>query len=144
MSLIYRFTTLDDAHAFLLEARGLPGIATAALRAKRCVRACILLSWVALEEGTDHAVELWKQQGRTFGLLPTALKPRLSAVLARLSRPPIDDVAFATLRKIRNELTHPRVLLGEPDLTVEQGEKTLSFCITAVRAVFPFRVECKF
>jgi hypothetical protein len=144
MSLSYRFTTLDDAYVLLLEARGLPGIASSAPRVQRCVRNCILVSWVALEEATNHAVDLWKQQGRTFGPLPLALKPRLSTVLAAVSRPPIDDVAFATLRKVRNELTHPRVAVGEPDLAIDQAEKSFEFCISAVRAVFPFRVDCEF
>ena len=144
MSLIYRFTTLDDAYSLLLEARGLPGVASAMPRVQRCVRTCILMSWIALEEGMDHSVDLWKQQGQTFGRLPAALKPRLSTILAVLSRPPVDDVAFSVLRKVRNDLTHPRALAGEPDLAVEQAEETFEFCVSAVRAIFPFRVDCEF
>jgi hypothetical protein len=144
MSLIYRFTTLDDAYALLVEAKGLPVVATAARRRQLFARACILVSWVALEECLDHAVELWNRKGRVFVRLPGTLKPRLSAVLAAVSRPPIDDVAFTTLRKIRNELTHPRATADEPELTVETAEKTFEFCMSVVRAVFPFRVDCQF
>ena len=74
MSLIYRFAPLDDAYALLLEARGLPTVPTAARRAQRCVRACILLSWIALEESLDHAIELWTREGRNFGTLPDSLE----------------------------------------------------------------------
>jgi hypothetical protein len=144
MSMTYRFTTLDDAYAFLLEAKGLPDVASAKRRVQRCERACILLSWVALEEGLDHAVEFWKHKRRAFGPLPARLKPRLSAVLAAVSRPPINDVAFKALRKVRNELTHPRTSVDEPELAVEQAEKTFEFCRSTVRALFPFRVDCEF
>lgn len=76
MSVLYRFTTLDDAWAFLLEAKGLPAVTTSRPRVQRCVRACILISWIALEESLDYAVDLWKREGRTLGPLPRHLKPR--------------------------------------------------------------------
>jgi hypothetical protein len=144
MSVVYRFTTLDDGYAFLLEAKGVPGIATAKPRMQRCVRACILLSWIGLEEGLDDAVDLWNREGRTLGPLPHPLKPRLSALLAALLRPPIDDVAFTALRKIRNGLTHPRAAANDPELAVEQAERTFDFCMANVRAIFPFPVDCQF
>ncbi len=144
MSLVYRFTTLDDASSFLLEAKSLPVVATTTRAVQRSVRACILLSWVALEESFDHAVELWNSKGQTFGPLPGPLRSRLSAVLAAASRPPIDEVAFATLRKIRNELTHPRTAVDEPELTVDQAEETFQFCMFAIRAFFPFPVDYQF
>jgi hypothetical protein len=144
MSLIYRFTPLDDAYALLVEAKGLPNVATATRRLQRCVRACILLSWIALEEGLDHAVELWNRKGRNLGPLPGPLKRRLSTVLAAVSRPPIDDVEFTTLRKIRNDLTHPRATVDEPELAVENAERTFEFCVATIRALFPFPVDCQF
>src|ERR1019366_3986477 len=144
MSVTYRFTTLDDAYSFLLAAKGLPEVATAKPRMQRCVRACVLLGWIALEEGLDDAVAFWSREGRALGPLPGSLKPRLSAVLAALSRSPIDDAAFAALRNIRNDLTHPRTAVDEPELAVEQAEKTFDFCMTTVRALFPFPVDCQF
>jgi hypothetical protein len=144
MSVIYRFTTLDDAYAFLLEAKGLPEVASARPRMQRCVRACILLSWIALEEGLDEALDLWNREGRALGPLPGPLKPRLSAVLAALSRPPIDDSAFTTLRTMRNGLTHPRASVDEPELAVQQAEKTFDFCLATLRVLFPHPVECQF
>ena len=144
MSVFYRFTTLDDAYAFLLEAKGLPAVGAAKPRVQRCVRACVLLSWIGLEEGLDYAVDLWNREGRALGPLPRPLKPRLSALSAALSRPPIDDVAFTVLRKIRNGLTHPRAAVDEPELAVEQAERTFDFCMATVRAFFPFPVACQF
>jgi hypothetical protein len=144
MSLIYRFTTLDDAYSLLLEAKGLPKIAGTSSRAQRSVRASILLSWIAVEEGLDHAIALWKKEGKLSGPLPKALKPRLSTVLAELSRPPIDEVHFTKLRKIRNGLTHPRAMVDEPELAVELAEITFEFCAASVRSLFPYRVEWHF
>jgi hypothetical protein len=111
---------------------------------QRCVRARVLLGWIALEEGLDEAVDFWNRAGRPLESLPGPLKPRLSAVLAVLSRPPIDDVAFAALRKVRNSLTHPRTAVDEPELAIEQAERTFDFCTTTIRALFPFPVDCKF
>ena len=144
MSLVYRFTPPDDAYALLVEARGLPIVATTTRRMQRCVRACILLSWVALEEGLDHAIELWSHEGRHFGTLPGPLMRRISTVLAEVSRPPIDGAQFAKLRKIGNELTHPRAAVEEPELAVENADETFQFCLAAICALFPFRVDCSF
>ena len=144
MSLTYHFTTLNDAYALLLEAKGLPSVAIATPRVQRCVRACILLSWVALEEALDHAIELWNRKGLALGVLPGTLRPRIAAVLAAVSKPPINDATFTTLRKVRNELTHPRASVDEPELAVGQAERTFEFCTSTVRALFPFPVDCDF
>ena len=53
------FSTFDDAHAFLMEAKGLPSIPSASTRLRLCVRTCILLSWVALEDGLDCQIDAW-------------------------------------------------------------------------------------
>lgn len=98
MSTIYGFTTLNDAYAFLLEAKGLPAVASSTVRKQRCVRACILLSWISLEDGLDTAIECWEKNGKTFGCLPSSLKQRLSSVLNAVSRPGIDENEFAALR----------------------------------------------
>jgi hypothetical protein len=144
MSVLYRFTTLDDAYAFLLEAKGLPDVGTAKPRLQRCVRACILLSWVGLEEALDYAIEHWNREGRALGSLPGSLKSRLSVVLAAVSRPPLKEVEFARLRKIRNALTHPKATVDEPELAIEEAEKTFDFCMSTVRAVFLYPVGCQF
>jgi hypothetical protein len=52
-----------------------------------CLRACILLSWVGLEDGLDYAVEGWGARGRTIKTLPTKLKVRMLAFLLPLSEP---------------------------------------------------------
>ena len=144
MSVFYRFTTLDDAYAFLLEAKGLPSVATAKPRLQRYVRACVLLSWIGLEEGLDCTVDLLNRGGRSLGPLPRPLKPRLSALMKALSRSPIDDVAFTVLRKIRNGQTHPRAAVDEPELAIEQAERTFNFCMATVRALFPLPVASQF
>jgi hypothetical protein len=144
MPTFYRFFTLDDAFAFLLEAKGLPGIPSAARRKKRCVRACVLLSWVALEECLDVAIEMRSRRQRTFGPFPVPLKQRLWAVLAALGKAPIDDTQFTSLRAIRNKLTHPQSARNEPALTIGQAETTFGFCMATIRTFFPFQIDLQF
>jgi hypothetical protein len=133
---------LDDAIAFMREAKGLPSIATAAERMRRCVRACILLSWVALEDGIESSIEDWSKKGQVFGILPTTLKARLSAVLLATSGTALDESQFTRLRKIRNELTHPKSNAKPLDLNYETAEQTFQFCLAAFKAMCPYPVVC--
>jgi hypothetical protein len=144
MGTYYQFTTLNDAFAFLLEARGLPEIKSVRVRRQRCVRACILLSWAGVEDCLEVAIELWSEGRRKFGPFPVPLKQRLSAVLKALKRPMFDEVQFTQLRTIRNELTHPKPDKDEPDLTVEQAETTFGFCMATIRAFFPYQIHLQF
>jgi hypothetical protein len=141
MFLVYEFTTLNDAFAFLLEIKGLPSIKSAEIRKQRGVRACILLSWIALEDCLDVAVEKWGP--KRLGPLPVPLKRRLSVVLKALKKPPIDDAQFAALRAIRNTLTHPKSGVNGPDFTMDQAESTFGFCMATIRAFFPFHIHLK-
>jgi hypothetical protein len=144
MTQFYGFTTLNDAWAFLLEARGLPDIKSVHVRKQRCVRACILLSWIALEECLDVGIEDWQKSRQGFGPFSVPLKQRLSAVLAALKRPAIDDAQYNSLRAIRNVLTHPKATQGEPALTVAQAESTFGFCMSTIRLFLPAQVDLQF
>jgi hypothetical protein len=139
-----RYSALDDARSFLLEAKGLPPVRSGAERLRRCMHACILLSWIALEDGLDYAIEYWGKNGQTFSALPTTLKERISTVLSVISAPPMDDSQFSRLRKIRNRLTHPKIKDEEPKLTVEMTEQTFQFCLATLRALSPYTIICPF
>src|ERR1039457_4805522 len=124
MSTFRRYLTLDDAEAFLTEAKGLPAISSANVRLRKCLRACVLLSWVALEDGLDSAIEDWGKRHKKFDALPLQLKQRIYTVLSVVSTHKMDDLEFNRLRKIRNQLTHPKISEDEPKLTVEVAEQT--------------------
>jgi hypothetical protein len=130
-----QFSALDDAHFFLMEAKGLPAIPSASVRLSRCVRACILLSWVGLEDGLDCAVEGWGARGLTIKALPTKLKVRMLAFLLPLSEPSRVDAEFDRLRRIRNQLAHPRDKEASPPPTLIDAEQTFQFCLGTLRAL---------
>jgi hypothetical protein len=130
-----QFCALDDAQVFLMEAKALPAIPSASVRLGRCLRACILLSWVGLEDGLDHAVEGWGARGRTIKTLPTKLKVRMLAFLLPLSEPSLVDADFTRLRKIRNRLAQPIGKEGNFPPTLMEAEQTFQFCLRILRAI---------
>jgi hypothetical protein len=130
------FSTFDDAHAFLMEAKGLPAIPSASMRLRLCIRTCILLSWVALEDGLDCECEVWGPRGRTIKSLPLKLKLRMLAFLLPLSEPRLQNGEFDRLHKIRNQLVRPRMKESTPHLTLKDAEQTFDFCLKLLRAVY--------
>jgi len=130
-----QFCALDDAHDFLTEAKGLPNIPSASVRSRRCLRACILLSWVGLEDGLDSAADRWGSRGRTIKALPTKLKVRMLAFLLPLSEPSLLDEEFDRLRGIRNQLAYPRDNETSSPPTLDEAEQTFQFCLRMVRAL---------
>lgn len=144
MGFFYQFTTLNDAFAFLLEAKGLPDVASVQKRRQRTVRACILLSWIAVEDCLDVAIEDWRKTRKAFGPFKGSLQQRVSAVVQALKRNQIDEVQFAELRSIRNQLTHPKASAQEPQLTLDQAEITFGFCMATIRAFSRFPIDLQF
>jgi hypothetical protein len=138
-----QFCALDDAHIFLVEAKGLPSIPSASQRLHLCLRACILLSWVGLEDGLDCTVEGWGARGRTFKSLPIKLKVRMLGFLLPLSERPQIDAEFDRLRKIRNHLAHPRAKEIAPALTLNDAEQTFQFCLKILRAIKTYRLAIR-
>lgn len=134
---------LDDAYVFLTEAKGLPAIPSASARLRLCLRACILLSWVGLEEGLDRSAEEWGGRGRTLKGLPTRLRVRALAFLLPLSDPPLVGTEFDRLRKIRNHLVHPRAEESAPPLTLDDAEQTFHFCLKILRALNTYRIAAR-
>jgi hypothetical protein len=139
-SYLMQFCALDDAHAFLLEAKGLPAIPSASVRLGRCLRACILLSWVGLEDGLDSAADAWGARGRTLKALPTRLKVRMLAFLLPLAEPSLVDAEFDRLYKIRNQVARPRTKESSPSPTLAEAELTFQFCLRILRALNTYAI----
>jgi hypothetical protein len=136
------YCTLDDAFAFLMEAKGLPAIPGASVRLRRTLRACVVLSWAALEDGLNDALEAWGKKGQTFTGIPTGLKKRVIFVLSALSASPLDEPQFDRLREIRNNLAHPKTAPVNDELTVETAKQTFELCLATIRALSPYRIIC--
>jgi hypothetical protein len=138
-----QFCALDDAHVFLMEARGLPAIPSASARLGLCLRTSIFLSWTGLDDGLDHIIEDLGARGKTLKALPTKLKLRMLAFLLPLSEPLFVNADFDRLRRVRNELAHPVGKQGALQLTVKDAEQTLQFCLTIVRALGAYRIAIR-
>lgn len=137
-------TTLDDAHGFRLEAKGLPTVPSAFARNQRSLRACILLSWVAVEDGLDIAIKLWEEKRQVFGPLPSSLKQKIDAVLQTVHRSPVDEAQYRVLRRIRNDLTHPKASKADTHLTLQNAEVTFQFCCSILRELLPYQLLIDF
>jgi hypothetical protein len=135
-----QFCALDDAYAFLTEAKGLPSIPSASARLQLCLRGCILLSWVGLEDGLDHAAEHFGPRGATIRALTTRLQVRLLAFLLPLSEPALVGPEFDRLRKLRNHLAHPKGNESARRLTLDDAEQTFQFCLRMLRAIKTYRM----
>ena len=130
------FSTFDDAHAFLTEAKGLPSIPSASTRLRLCIRTCILLSWVALEDGLDCEIDAWGTRGRTIKTLPIKLKLRMIVFLQPLSEPGLLNAEFDRLHKIRSQLVHPRIKESSPHLSLKDAEQTFQYCLKLLQAIY--------
>ena len=138
------YFVLDDALAFLTEARALPSVLSSIARHCRSTRACILLSWVALEDGLETIIEGYQNGGYQLPTLPASLKGKLSTLLITLSKPPLQEIEFDKLRRVRNQLTHPKTQSSAPELTIEVAEQTFKFCLGLLRLVSPYERVCPF
>jgi len=136
------YCTLDDAFAFLTEAKGLPLVARTSVRLRRLLRATVMLSWIALEDGLDDAMDDWRKAGREFIGIPTGLKSRLCFVLSALGASPLNEPEFDRLRNIRNCLAHPKAARVDDELSLEIANQTFELCIATLRALSPFRIVC--
>jgi hypothetical protein len=135
-----QLSALDDAHYFLMEAKGLPAIPSASVRLCRCLRACVLLSWVGLEDGLDSAAEGLGARGRALKALPTRLKVRMMAFLLPLSEPFHVNAEFDRLHKIRNQLANTAAGEITSPTTLAEAEQTYQFCLRTLRAFHTYGI----
>lgn len=101
-----------------------------------------MLSWIALEDGLDDAIDDWCKAGKTFAKIPTGLKNRLIFVLSALTASPLNEPEFDRLRNIRNCLAHPKIARGDDELTLKVAKQTFELCIATLRALSPLRIVC--
>jgi hypothetical protein len=140
MSTNYGFTSLDDASFFLNQVKGLPQIRTAKRTREAFVRACVVLSWVAIEEGLHTAAELLRRKGQLKGEVPGRLRGRLKFVLQQTGSA-WDDRKFREARELRNRAVHPTGPKGEPPLTLREAELVFDYCYATLRVILPHKID---
>lgn len=142
MSFVWQFTTLDDAFFFLNQLKAMtPAIPSSRPLQQRYIRACILFSWLALEEALDVVTKQKYMQAKLAGPLPRQLGDKLEVVLHALGKPHSPD-EFMTLRKVRNDLVHPNLQTDEATLlTQDQAARAFGYCSKTIQRLCPVGVE---
>jgi hypothetical protein len=137
-------TVLDDAYFFLNQAKGRPDVPSIRPLLQRYIRACILSSWIALEETLDYAIDDLKKSGTPAMLPNRSLRDKIKAVLELRGAARLDSALFNETRAIRNSLVHPTKNTSEGTLlTVEQATKVLDFSYQLIRAIYPYSVTLR-
>ena len=131
-------TTLEDAYYFLSQVKHSPSIKSVQVSWQRQLRACILFSWIALEEVLDGAVKRLRKTGTLREPVANSLAGRLRQVLQTKGVDHQQGADFKRLRKLRNEIVHPKEtdVSEETPLTVQQAEGTFHFCLGLMRAIY--------
>jgi hypothetical protein len=128
MGEFYCCDTLDDAWFFLNQAKGLPNVPSTRALQQRCIHACILFSWMALEDMTDYAIGNRIMGNVSATARSKALRARLDLALQAIGETPVESEAYTKARKPRNQLTHP----------TQAGVRALEYRLEDARCVFGF------
>ena len=141
MSIIWRFTTLDDAFFFLNQSKGMSDIPSSKSIRQRYIRACILFSWLSLEEVLEYMVRSLEKEGTLKHPIPGRLGDRLRFVLRALGQTQFASDEFRTLRRVRNRLVHPTSETDETALlTQSQAAAAFSYCSSTIRLLCPVKI----
>ena len=133
VSRVYYCSILDDAHFFLNQAQGLPDVPSSRPLRDRYIRACILFSWIALEEMLDYAIQ---ERGLSKGAPPTPLRKRLDFTLKAGGQPSVDAVSFSATRRTRNEITHPIIYGKLVVVAFRDARNAFDFCSRTIQILF--------
>ena len=144
MSRLTYCSTLDDAYFFLNQSKYLSGTPSIRPLQQRYIRACILHSWIALEEMLDHAIQDLEKLGKMNGSPPGPLSQKLQAALKARDASAFSPAEFAARRKVRNLLVHPVSNQSEEHLlTVDEASRIFQYCLDHIRAVYPHSVTLR-
>jgi hypothetical protein len=132
-----RCSTLDDAWFFLNQAKGLPNVPSARALQQRYIHACVLFSWMALEDSTDYAIKNRIKGKISATVRPKALRARLDLALQAIGETPVEVGPYSKARKRRNQLTHP-IQAGVQNLEyrLEDACYVLDFCSSVIARPF--------
>jgi len=123
---------LNDAYFHLNQAKGLPVISSAKELRRVYSTSCILLSWIAMEVSIADCTKKLLAKGQltvasSKGLLESAAR------LAVFGRSALDTETFRRLRRMRNEIVHPRIDDRDVDLPVSVPSETFDFCAQVIQ-----------
>ena len=138
-------TTLDDANYFLNQSKGLSNIPSSVPLRERYLRACILFSWIALEEMLGYAAEDLLKRDLIVKVPIGGLWDRIKVILLARGLSAPDQQKFFVIRKIRNLLTH-NASNNEVEgysLTTQQAQEVLDYCTKIIRESYPYNVKVR-
>jgi len=131
---------LTDAYFYLNQAKGLPSIPSAEPLRGRYVTSCIFLSRVAVEAAlVDRFTELQRNHSISRDR-PRRISESLSILLAR-DKKKLNEAEFKRLRRIRNEVAHPKADDHDNDVTLDLASETFLFCAGVIEDMYhPIRL----
>lgn len=137
MGWLLRCSTLDDAWFFLNQAKGLPNVPSARALQQRYIHACILFSWMALEDSTDYAIKNRIKGKISATVRPKALRARLDLALQAIGETPVEAGAYSKARKPRNQLTHAtQAGVQGVEYRLEDARSIFDFCSSVITRLF--------
>ena len=134
MRLVY-VPPLSDAYFFINQAKGLPSISSAQNLTNRYLTSCILLSWTAMEVAVSHRAKELQARG-VLRAVPSRQLIRSVESLLTVNKRTLDIRTFRRLRKLRNDVAHPRAddKDDEPEICV--AIETFDFCAKVIQDLY--------
>jgi hypothetical protein len=134
MRLVY-VPPLSDAYFFINHARGLPSISSAQNLTNRYLTSCILLSWTAVEVAVSHLAKELHARGALHGVPSRQLIRSVESLLI-LNNRTLDVQEYRRLRKVRNDVAHPRADGNYDAPQVSVTIETFEFCAKVIQDLY--------
>src|SRR5579872_1224206 len=129
--MVYTYSViLNDAYYYLNQCKGLPDIPSSEPLRQRNLRACVLFSWIAVEEMLDYSVGELVRQKLLKATPRGKFYQRLTKVLLLRGAVPIEIEEFRAMRRIRNLLSHPTTTAPEVSLNVQDAREVFDYCLS--------------
>jgi hypothetical protein len=143
--MVYTYSVImNDAYYFLSQSQGLPDIPSAEPLRQRYFRACVVFSWMAIEEMLDYSTTELLRQKKLDKVPKGGLLDRLDRILAIRGASKINAIEFKALRRIRNRITHPISTAADDELLdATQTRAGFDYCLKLLELISPHEFMIK-
>jgi len=140
--MVYTYSViLNDAFYYLNQSKGLPDIPSSEPLRQRNLRACVLFSWIAVEEMVHYSAGDLLRQKSLKAMPRGRLSDMLTEVLLRRGAVPIKIEEFRAMRRVRNLLTHPATTsVPEVFLSLKHACGVFDYCASLVEQIAPHKL----
>jgi hypothetical protein len=116
----------------------MPLVASTETTLQRCLRASILLSWIAFEEVVKSCLrDRWSSENPS-GPMPTHLYEQVAYQLSSLGKSSLDRAEYTRFRRLRNDIAHANDSHEPLTLSLEEGLGTFNFCFRVASDLLPY------